>query len=581
MTRLYNFIVFLLPSVLAGSVPKTCKTYPGSSDWPSHKAWSRLNDTLDGRLFAPVPPGAVCHKGWPSYDKDTCPRVAEAWKHYDLHTQNPVSLIYDQYSNWTCLPDKSYPCSGSGYPAYVVNVTKAEDIKIGIDFARKNNIRLVVKNTGHDYMGRSIAPGSLSLWTHHLKDITYHKGSFKLHNSKTVITGDAVTAGAGTQMYDLYTTLDKYGRVVVGGGGKTVGLGGYVTGGGHSLLSTKHGLAVDQVLQMTMVTPSGKILTINEDNHSDLFWAMRGGGGSTFGVLTSITMKVYKTPKITASAFTIGTSAAAPFKYDLLAYIISQFPSLSDAGLSGYTILSPQTPNPAGGPDEVAGIQGVFAAQDVNDPEYILKLFKPINDTIQKRWPGAVQFSATKEEYGSFLKWYDVYFDQGAAGVTLYLASRLLGREALGDEKKFRGALEESLVSAGGLTVHLIAGKGVRDAKPRGGSAAVNPGWRKSYIHAISGESFEPFNKTSKAEAVKTLNTSMEPFRKLSPDTGAYINEALPFEPDWQHAFWGKNYEKLLAIKKNVDPDDVFWCFPCVGSEKWAQKDNGRLCRVK
>jgi len=136
MTRLYNFIVFLLPSVLAGSVPKTCKTYPGSSDWPSHKAWSRLNDTLDGRLFAPVPPGAVCHKGWPSYDKDTCPRVAEAWKHYDLHTQNPVSLIYDQYSNWTCLPDKSYPCSGSGYPAYVVNVTKAEDIKIGIDFGK-------------------------------------------------------------------------------------------------------------------------------------------------------------------------------------------------------------------------------------------------------------------------------------------------------------------------------------------------------------------------------------------------------------------------------------------------------------
>lgn len=255
-------------------------------------------------------------------------------------------------------------------------------------------------------------------------------------------------------------------------------------------------------------------------------------------------MKVYKTPKITASAFTIGTSAAAPFKYDLLAYIISQFPSLSDAGLSGYTILSPQTPNPAGGPDEVAGIQGVFAAQDVNDPEYILKLFKPINDTIQKRWPGAVQFSATKEEYGSFLEWYDVYFDQGAAGVTLYLASRLLGREALGDEKKFRGALEESLVSAGGLTVHLIAGKGVRDAKPRGGSAAVNPGWRKSYIHAskfnrlqtsvwskltnlsVSGESFEPFNKTSKAEAVKASNTSMEPFRKLSPDTGAYINEA-------------------------------------------------------
>lgn len=136
MTHLYNLIAFLIPSVLAGSVPRTCKAYPGSSDWPSHKAWSRLNDTLDGKLFAPVPPGAVCHKGWPSYDKDTCPEIAEAWKHYDLHTQDPVSLIYDQYSNWTCLPDESYPCSGSGYPAYVVNVTKAEDVKIGVDFGK-------------------------------------------------------------------------------------------------------------------------------------------------------------------------------------------------------------------------------------------------------------------------------------------------------------------------------------------------------------------------------------------------------------------------------------------------------------
>lgn len=125
-------------------------------------------------------------------------------------------------------------------------------------------------------MGRSVAPGSLSLWTHHLKNLTYHKGYFKLYNSKTTIYGDAVTAGAGSQMYDLYTYLDKYKRVVVGGGGKSVGLGGYVTGGGHSLLSPKFGLAVDQVLQMTIVTPGGKILTINENNHQDLFWAMRG-----------------------------------------------------------------------------------------------------------------------------------------------------------------------------------------------------------------------------------------------------------------------------------------------------------------
>lgn len=134
-------------------------------------------------------------------------------------------------------------------------------------------------------MGRSVAPGSLSLWTHHLKDMAYHKGHFKLDNSKTTIHGDAVTAGAGSQMYDLYTYLNKFDRVLVGGGGKSVGLGGYITGGGHSLLSPRFGLAADQVLQMTVVTPSGRILTINEDNHQNLFWAMRGASlDSYFGL---------------------------------------------------------------------------------------------------------------------------------------------------------------------------------------------------------------------------------------------------------------------------------------------------------
>ncbi|RFN43426.1 6-hydroxy-d-nicotine oxidase [Fusarium flagelliforme] len=580
MTPLYQLTICasLLPLTLASS----CKSHPSSPSWPSPKTWSHLNATLNGALFAPIPPGAVCHASQPSYNKNTCPKVAKAWKTYDFHTENPVSLIYDQYSNWTCLPDMDYSCSGKGYPAYVINATKAEDVKVGIDFARKHKIRLIVKNTGHDYMGRSVAPGSLSLWTHHLKSITYHKNHFKLYNSKTTIKGDAVTAGAGAQMYDVYTYLDKYKRVVVGGGGKSVGLGGYITGGGHSLLSPRFGLAVDQVLQMEVVTPGGKILTVNEDNHSDLFWAMRGGGGSTFGVITSLTLKVYPTPKISATTFTIGTSADAPFKYDLLAYILSQFPSLADAGLSGYSSLSPRTPNPTGGePKEVAGISGILTAQDVKHPDYIQKLFQPINETLQKRWPGMVQFTATQEKYSSFLKWYDVYFDQGAAGETNYIVSRLLTKDALEDEEEeLSHALEEGCKPSGGMVVHLVSGKGVRDAKPRGGSLSVNPGWRETYVHALAGHTFEPFNQTAKEEAVQSLIKTWEPFRKLSPDAGAYINEALPFEPDWQHTFWGDNYERLLSIKKKVDPDDVFWCFPCVGSENWEQTADGRLCKV-
>lgn len=243
------------------------------------------------------------------------------------------------------------------------------------------------------------------------------------------------------------------------------------------------------------------------------------GGGSTFGVLTSITLKVYKTPKILASSWLVGTSSEAPFKHDLLAYVLSQFPSLADAGLSGYTSLSPKAPNPApspGAPAEVAGIQGIFVAQDVQDPEYIHKLFKPINETLQKRWPGMVQFTASNEKYSSFLKWYDVYYDTGAAGETNYLVSRLLTKDSMEkDEKALGYAVEQGSIPSGGMIAHLVAGKGVRDARPRGGSASVNPGWRKSYVHIRKkprvSEPIESTNDGDSQSLAKPSNPSTKP----------------------------------------------------------------------
>lgn len=67
--------------------------------------------------------------------------------------------------------------------------------------------------------------------------------------------------------------------------------------------------------------------------------------------------------------------------------------------------------------------------------------------------------------------------------------------------------------------------------------------------------------------------------RELAPDSGSYINEANPSEPDHQHAFWGNNYERLLKIKKKIDPTGLFWCAFCVGGEGW-KAIGGRVCRV-
>lgn len=156
------------------------------------------------------------------------------------------------------------------------NIEEVLYIKLTLFVARKHNVRLVVKSTGHDYLGRSIAPGSLSIWTHYLNNVEYHTGQFKLSGSGKVIKGDSVTVGGGTEMYDIYSATAKHNRTIVGGGAKSVGISGYISGGGHSILAPRFGLAADQVLEMQVVTPGGEILTANEDRNTDLFWALRG-----------------------------------------------------------------------------------------------------------------------------------------------------------------------------------------------------------------------------------------------------------------------------------------------------------------
>lgn len=113
---------------------ETCKAHPGTSSWPSASTWAALNKTLDGRLLQPAPPGAVCHPDQPTYNASQCANVAEEWKTYDFHAANPISVMWDQYDNFTCLPDMNTTCSPAGYPAYVVNASTAEHVKIGIDF---------------------------------------------------------------------------------------------------------------------------------------------------------------------------------------------------------------------------------------------------------------------------------------------------------------------------------------------------------------------------------------------------------------------------------------------------------------
>ncbi|KAH8885838.1 FAD-binding domain-containing protein [Thozetella sp. PMI_491] len=571
----------LLFTALVGTVDsRACRAVPGSIDWPSQSTWKALNDSLGGRLLKPQPPGAVCHRSEPTYNTTACAALQTAWTKYDIHLADPVSTMWSQFSNDTCLPRDGLPCGPEGYPVYVVNASSAHHVKLGMDFARQNNIRLVVKSTGHDYVGRSSGSFSLSIWTRYINSV-HPIDSFRPRCCSDATTyGPAVTMGAGTQMKEAYEATERNNRTIVGGACETVSVGGYLTGGGHSVLAPRYGLASDQVLEMELVTPAGEMVTANECQNSRLFWAMRGGGGSTFGVIISITVKTFPSPPVVGLNFSVALPPSMlDTQADIVTYILGQYPYLSSMNISGYNYIYRSYEVPfRNGTVEVALVYGTFLMQDTVNLSTISTVFAPLFANITKSWPFAA-VNVKTSAFPSLRLWIAENQDPNPVGIDQYIGSRLLDGPALSNTTPaFRDSILQ-LISVGTAVAFLVGGKGVWEAAPAGGGNAVLPAWRRAYAQILNGVRFSPLNKTAETEAVKSLNRSLDGIRKLSPDSGAYVNEANPYEPDWQHTFWGKNYEALAAIKRELDPHDVLWCHPCVGNEGWELVD-GVLCKV-
>ena len=160
-----DFLIYLLyctvlVTTAQAAVVPSCKASPGSPDWPLPSAWATLNHTVAGRLLKPLPPGAACHPKQPTYNKAVCPALKKDWATIFFHQDNPISSAWNNFNNDSCLPESGTPCSGEGYPVYVVNATTPAHVQVAVHFAAKHNVRLIVKGTGHDYLGRYVSQNS-------------------------------------------------------------------------------------------------------------------------------------------------------------------------------------------------------------------------------------------------------------------------------------------------------------------------------------------------------------------------------------------------------------------------------------
>ncbi|KAJ5162211.1 hypothetical protein N7492_007603 [Penicillium capsulatum] len=556
-----------------------CKVFPGDLLWPLPFVWDVFDTLLGDALIKTVPLAASCYSSWPEYDKTVCETISSHWTDSHIHAADPASVMWPLFEGRTCLPttNSSASCTVGGYSSYAVNVTNVGQIQLAVNFARNTGLRLVVKNTGHDFNGKSTGAGALGIWTHNLKDIEYYEN---YHGPG--YHGPALKMGAGVQAFEVYEKAKELGFSVVGGEGKTVGVaGGYVLGGGHSPLSSIYGLAADQILALEVVLANGRFVTVTEESDPDLFWALRGGGGGTYGVVTSVVSRVHPKVGVTLSTFSFasgGNVSVETFWKGVRSYM-ERFPTNADAGTYAYFWVM------ATGANSFQFLMNPFFAVNHTLSEYNA-LVKPWYDDLRSL---GIPFTPNSTYHDNFYDGWDAGFPlETVASSLMMTGSRLFPRENWESEEKFNATFDalRSTVTAG----YPLLAFNMKADLPEGYTPnSANPAFRNTLMHAITSTSWT--NTTSNAG----IKSKMEDFtenilgkwRATCPDAGAYMSESDILEPNFQQAFYGSNYERLYRLKQHYDPTFLFYAPTGVGSENWSIKtsdglpdQNGRLCRV-
>jgi FAD/FMN-containing dehydrogenase len=587
------------------------RSRPSDATWPSQLAWKQLNEAVSGNLIPVDFPLSLLKT-------DLSGAAAkQLWKNirnpYYIGDQPGLTQTLGWVDAWATKPS-----------AYAVAARNANDIAQAVSFARKNELRLVIKGGGHSYQGTSNAPDSLLIWTRHMNDIVMHTLFVPQGCEHTEPPQSAVTLGGGTigiQAYDAVTT--RGGKYVQGGGCLSVGLAGLVQSGGFGSYSKHYGSAAGSLLEAEVITADGQIRTANACINPDLFWALKGGGGGTFGIISKLTLRLHDLPEFFGFV-NFKIKAASDDAYQRL---IRQFVSFYSEHLYNDHWGEQAELNP----DNTLEIKMVSHGLD---REGVNKVWQPfLNWVAHSRQSYSVQGRVTMGSLPAQHMWDVTWWKQhwpevvfprnGNAFIGLFddALARLMQPILEFDDRPGAGAknawwkgdggqvgwfiwgyeslwlpvsllqtsarqqlLADALFASSRYSaVELHFNKGLAGGPPAAVAAtkatAMNPAVLTSFALAIvadgQGPAYPgiPGHEPSVDEgrkAAERIDRCVSQLREVAPEPGAYVSESNYFEKRWQQAYWGSNYPRLASIKRKYDPDGLFFVHNGVGSEEWS-----------
>ncbi|KAI4858535.1 FAD-binding domain-containing protein [Hypoxylon rubiginosum] len=566
--RFYDALWALILNLFVDLTASRCLLAPSDPEWPSTAIWSGLNETVGGKLLATIPIAASCHDRFAQYTSNlstyngsVCDALRSTWFYPETHLSSPSSPMAYSFTNNSCNPwvERDVPCTIGYDVAYTINATQISDLRHGLEFAKDHKIRLIIRNTGHDYLGKSTGAHALGLWTHQLKLLEV--GTYNTTN----YTGPAIRIGAGVLAIEAYRFASSHGLMVVGGNCPTVGIaGGYSQGGGHGPLISKYGMGADQVLEWDVLTADGNIVTANATSHSDLFWALRGGGGGTFGVVVSMTVKAFPDIYVsTASLTAVDNGTNTDIIYDFMKSWLRALPQIVDAGVHALWFIGP------------SGFSLVPAfAPGLHKDELDALLQVPIEEMKK----AGLHYQYSSNESATFLSAYES-LATGCNVSDYNIGGRLIPRSLVLSQtdrlvEAIRYIGSEAILS--GVSFNARAGVISPD------EVAVNPYFRKALFNAFIGVPINYTSWTANQATLDAITTDLLPaLEVLTPHGGVYLNEADSRQPDFQSTFYRDHYDRLLQIKRLYDPDNIFYAKIAVGSEAWEQQLDKRLCSLE
>ena len=328
----------------------------------------------------------------------------------------------------------------------------------------------------------------------------------------------------------------------------------------------------------------GDLVVVNDHQNSDLFWALRGGGGGTFGVVINVTVRIFDDAPMVLTNLNITTTAGNPIFWKVMEDYHALLPALNDAGGAGYYFMVPDAPLSTN--TSLSTLTATLAFANTTDTAKIDQLYAPLLKALSATTGVTPQYRCVPfPSIVSFIPSILITGNADETGTINIIGSRLFSRDLLvsddGPERLISAFSSLQYRPGQALIGHAVAGGAVAE-NAHAINSALNPAWRETLLHVVISRNWSPNATVQEQKAVRENLTNVELPILQSVEglgtMGAYLNEADADERGFQESFWGANYPRLYDIKQKWDPSGFFNARKTVGSEDW---DKEGLCPVQ